>query len=253
MIPLLIDEVVAVAESVAVAVLPLGAVFLILQMTMLRLPRRQVSDILKGTAIAGVGLFLFLLGIGVGFLPYGRAVGEALGALDSMWLVVAIAGLLGFLVTWGEPAVRILADQVESASSGAIRGRMVLIAVCVGVAAWVGIGMLRITLGIPLLWLLVPAYLVVLVLVWLGDREFVAVAVDAGGVATGPLANSFLLALALGAATAVGADPVVQGFGFVALIAVAPIISVGLLGLLVRARTAERPPATPPSRRPLPE
>lgn len=234
MIALLIDEIVVTAGSVAVAVLPLGAVFLVLQIVLLKLPRRQVTDILKGTAIAGVGLFLFLVGIGIGFLPFGRAVGEALGTLDATWLAVAIGALLGFLVTWGEPAVRILANQVEDASNGSIRGSLVLTTVCVGVAAWVGLGMLRITFGIPLLWLLVPGYLVVLVLVWVCDSEFVAIAIDAGGVATGPLANSFLLALALGAASASGGDPVVQGFGFVALIAVAPIISVGVLGLLVR-------------------
>ena len=70
---------------------------------------------------------------------------------------------------------------------------------------------------------------------WFSDKDFVAIAVDAGGVATGPLANTFLLALALGTASSIGGqNPIVNGLGFVALIALAPITSLMVLGLLVR-------------------
>lgn len=233
-----IAEIEATALSVTIAIVPLVLLFLLVQVFLLKLPRQQVADILKGTAIAAVGLFLFLLGIGIGFLPFGRAVGEALGALGQIWLFVLAGLLLGLLTAWGEPAVRILADQVEQASSGAIRGPLVIYAVCIGVALWVGLGALRIAYEIPLLYFLVPGYLLVIGLMWLSDRDFVAIAVDAGGVATGPLANSFLLALALGASASMAdQDPVLHGFGFVALIALAPIISVMVLGLLVRSRT----------------
>jgi hypothetical protein len=237
----LIDEIAATTWSVATAVLPLAFLFLLFQFFLLKLPRRQVTDILKGTAIAAAGLFLFLVGIGIGFLPFGRAIGEALGRLDDLRLFVLIGLLLGFLTTWGEPAVRILAEQVENTSNGSIRGQIILYAICIGVAIWVGLGMLRIAYGIPLLYLLAPGYIVVVALMWLCDQDFVAIAVDAGGVATGPLANSFLLALALGASATMGdQNPIVHGFGFVALIALAPIMSVMLLGLLVRLKTRER-------------
>jgi hypothetical protein len=231
-------EIAATAWSVAVAVVPLAVLFLLFQIFLLKLPRGEVADILKGTAIAAVGLFLFLLGIGIGFLPFGRALGEALGALDQVWLFVVVGLLLGFFTTWGEPAVRILAEQVDEASAGSIRGTVVLYAICLGVAVWVGLGMLRIAYGIPLLYLLVPGYIFVIVLMWFSDGDFVAIAVDAGGVATGPLANTFLLALALGASASMGdQNPVIHGFGFVALIALAPIMSVMMLGLLVRPKT----------------
>lgn len=241
MIVTLIDEVVATFWNVTIAIAPLAALFLLFQVFLLRLPRREVADILKGTAIAAAGLFLFLLGIGIGFLPFGRVIGETLGAMENIWLFVLIGLLLGFLTTFGEPAVRILAEQVEDASNGSIRGPMVLYATCIGVAVWVGLGMLRIAFGIPLLYLLVPGYVCVIALMWLSDRDFIAIAVDAGGVATGPLANSFLLALALGASASTGnQNPVVHGFGLVALIALAPIISVLILGFLVRLKARER-------------
>jgi hypothetical protein len=233
-----IQEVAMTARGVTIAVTPLVLLFLVFQIFLLKLPLRQVADILTGTLIAAVGLFLFLVGVGVAFLPFGRALGAALGALDNHWLFVVIGVLLGFVTAWGEPSMRILANQVEDASNGSIRGALVLYAVCAGVALWVGIGVLRISFGIPLLYLLVPGYGLVIAFMWLSSKEFVAIAADAGGVATGPLANSFLLAVALGASASTGdQDPIRNGFGLVSLIALAPVMSVMLLGLLVKLNT----------------
>lgn len=229
------------AFSVALAVLPLAAFFMTFQLLFLRLPAQEVSRILTGTLVASVGLFLFLLGITIGFLPFGRAIGEALGSLSRQWLLVPFGLVLGFVTTWGEPAVRVLADQVEDASSGSIRRTVVLYAICLGVAVAVATGLLRVGYGVPLVWLLVPGYGLAIPLMWFSDRRFVSIAVDAGGVATGPLANSFLLALALGAASAMGQDPLLHGLGLVALIALAPILSVMLLGALVRRNAPKEP------------
>ena len=231
---LTLAEVVDLARSVTVAVLPLAALFVLFQVLFLRLPPREVTRILKGTLLASGGLFLFLMGIGIGFLPFGRAIGEAAGALPQKWLLAPFGLVLGFVTTWGEPAVRILADQIEETSTGSIRRSVVLWTVCAGVAIAVAFGMLRIAYGIPLLYLLVPGYVFVLGMLFVSERRFVAIAIDAGGVATGPLANTFLLALALGASEATGSqNPLVQGLGLVSLIALAPLVSVMLLGLVV--------------------
>ena len=230
----LLGEVGSTAWRVALAVLPLTALFMAFQLLFLRLPGREVSRILIGTLVASLGLFVFLLGVAIAFFPFGRALGEAVGSLSWTWLL-AFGVLLGFVTTWGEPAVRILADQVEEASAGSIRSAVVLYAVCVGVAVAVGLGMVRIGYGIPLLWFLVPGYGLVLVIMWFSGKAFVSIAVDAGGVATGPLANTFLLALAFGASSATAhPDPLVHGLGLVSLIAPAAIVAVMALGLLVR-------------------
>ncbi|HEX7122290.1 MAG TPA: DUF1538 domain-containing protein [Gemmatimonadaceae bacterium] len=230
-----LDQVGSVAWSVMMAVLPLAALFMILQIFVLGLPRRDVRNILMGTALGAAGLFLFLLGVTIGFLPFARTVGMALGSLPQKWLLLPAGFLLGFITTWGEPAVRILADQVEEASNGSIRRSLVLYAICIGVAVAGGVGLLRVAYEIPLLALLIPGYLLVLVVIWQSNRDFVAIAIDAGGVATGPLANTFLLALALGVSASMeDQDPIIHGLGLVALIALAPIISVMTLGLLLR-------------------
>lgn len=230
-----LEHVVTTAWSVVLAVLPLAVVFLVFQMLFLRIPTREVARILTGTVLAALGLFLFLLGVTIAFLPFGRVTGEALGTLSEAWLVVPIGILLGFVTTWGEPAVRILADQVEEASGGSIRQSVVIVAVCVGVALSVGLGLYRIDHELPLLYLLLPGYGLVLAAMWSSKPKFVAIAVDAGGVAAGPLANSFLLALAFGASSTMGGqDPLIHGLGLVALIALAPVLSLVALGMIVR-------------------
>lgn len=233
----LLDELRSAASSVATAVLPLAALFVLFQIFLLRLPHRDFRSILAGTLLSAAGLLLFLIGVGIGFLPVGRAIGEALGVLTHKWLLLPAGLFLGFVTTWSEPAVRILADQVEGASNGAIRRMLVLYTICIGVAVWVGLGMLRIGYGVPILYLLVPGYLLVMVIMWLSDRDFVGIAVDAGGVATGPLANTFLLAVALGTSASVGGqNPLVGGLGLVSLIGLAPVISLMALGVVIRRR-----------------
>jgi hypothetical protein len=238
----ILNEILGSARGVAIAVLPLAALFTLFQVLVLKLPRAELVRIVLGTALASLGLFLFLVGVGVGFLPMGRSIGEAAGALSRKWLLFPFGFLLGFVTTWGEPAVRVLADQVEEASAGSIPRKLVLHTVCFGVAVAVGLGMLRVAYSIPLVWLIVPAYGLVLVVMWFSDPDFVSIGIDAGGVATGPLANTFLLALALGAAAALGEDALRQGLGLVALIAVAPVVSVTALGLLFRRKRKEPHP-----------
>lgn len=234
----LLRQLIDTAHSVVVAVVPLLLVFLVFQALLLRLPRREVMRILRGTLVAALGLFLFLAGVSMAFLPFGALIGKAMAALPHPGLMLVVGLPLGFVTTWGEPAVRILASEVEDASGGSIRRSLVLTTICTGVAAAVGIGMLRRVMDIPVGYLLVPGYTLALLLMRFSDKAFVAVAADAGGVATGPLANSFLLALAIGMAAADGqADPLVDGLGLVALIALAPILCIMLLGLFVRHRT----------------
>lgn len=242
--PVLLDLLRSTARSVLFAVAPLAFLFLVFQALLLRLPRREVARILGGTLLAATGLLLFLVGVSLAFVPFGALIGRAIAALPHPALVLGIGLVLGFVTTWGEPAVRILAGEVEEASSGSIRRALVLVTICVGVALSVGVGLLRIVHDVPVGWILVPGYALALLLLRLSDRAFAAIAADAGGVATGPLANSFLLALALGVASASeGSDPLLHGLGLVALIALAPILSIMILGLLIRWRTGTGRPA----------
>lgn len=237
----MLEDIGATARGVAIALLPLAVLFLIFQVFLLNLPRAQVKAILVGASLSGIGLFLFLLGVNISFLPFGRIIGEALGAIDARWVLLPIGMALGFLTTWSEPSMRILAEQVEQASNGSTPSSLVMYTVCVGIAVWVGLGLLRIAYDIPLLYLLAPGYVFVLTIMWFCDKGFASIAVDASGVATGPMANTFLLALALGVSASVGGqDAGLEGLGLVSLIALAPVVSLMTLGAIIRRKAREQ-------------
>lgn len=232
---------VGTAWATVEAVIPLLTILALFQALFLKLPTSYIINLLKGILISTGGLILFLLGVQVGFLPYGQAIGEALGEFPYKWLAIPFGFLLGFITTWSEPALRILCNQVEAASAGVIRKRTVLYAICIGVAFFVTLGMARVVYSIPILYILIPGYALAILMLWFTRKDFIGVAIDAGGVAAGPVANTFLLGLGLGLASAAGSqNMVIYGLGLVALIALAPIISVMMLDIIMRIRIRYR-------------
>ncbi|MUM77162.1 DUF1538 domain-containing protein [Pseudodesulfovibrio sp. F-1] len=223
-----------VVAEVLQALTPLVLFFIFFQVRYLKLPTEYVLNMAKGLALCMAGLVLFLQGVQVGFMPVGTAMGEVLGAMDSTWPLIPIGFVLGLVATVAEPAVHILSQQVEKASSGSIKGKVILIALSLGVAVFVALGMAKIIYGVPIHHILIPGYLAALVMMRFCDPTFIAIAFDAGGVATGPMTVTFVLAVALGIASAMeGRDPILDGFGLIALVALAPILSVMALGMIV--------------------
>ena len=227
--------------SVIRSLLPLLVLFVIFQLVVLKLPRSYVLNLLKGSALAIVGLALFLQGVSTGFFPAGQSMGEILGTIRAQWLLVPFGLMMGFLATWGEPAVRILSNQIEEASGGSIQKNLVIYAISGGVAVFVALGMARMVYGIPLLRIIIPGYLLAVGLLAFSDRRVIAIAFDAGGVATGPLVVTFVLAIAVGIASAIeGRDPIVDGFGLISLVALAPILTIMVFGLILRLRLGRK-------------
>lgn len=223
--------------TVFISLIPLVVFFLIFQFLYLKLPAKRVLNLFKGIALALLGIAIFLHGVHVGFFPVGREMGEVLGGIDHGWVLIPFGFLMGFLATFGEPAVRVLCDQIEKTSIGSIRKSVVLYTICIGVALFVALGMARTLYGIPLMFIIVPGYILAIALLLPSDKTTVSIAFDAGGVATGPMAVTFLLAITVGIASAMeGRDPVADGFGLIALIALAPILSIMILGIIVRIK-----------------
>jgi hypothetical protein len=109
----------------------------------------------------------------------------------------------------------------------------------IGVAFSVGLAMLRIILNIPILYFLVPGYLIALVLTFLVPDMFTAIAFDSGGVASGAMTASFLMPFALGVCSSVGTNVATQGFGVVAMVAMTPLITIQILGLIFKIKSAK--------------
>ena len=127
--------------------------------------------------------------------------------------------------------------QVEEVTDGAISAKDMGTALSAGVSISVGLAMVRVLTGISILWFLVPGYVFAIGISFVVPKLFTAIAFDAGGVASGPMTATFLLPLAQGACVAVGGNIVTDAFGVVAMVAMTPLITVQLMGLVAQLRT----------------
>lgn len=217
--------------EVALALAPIAAVFFLFELITKRFKKHQLIRIISGFIYTYIGLVLFLCGVNVGFMPVGSQLGSQLASSGNLkWLLIPVGMLVGYFIVAAEPAVHVLKDQVEEVSKGAISKRSMGISLSVGVAASVGISMLRILTGISLLWFLIPGYIIALGMSFFVSQMFTAVAFDAGGVASGPMTATFLMPLALGACTALGGNVMTDAFGIVAMVAMTPLLTIQILG-----------------------
>ncbi len=221
--------------EVSMALIPLLLFFMFFQFFMLKLPWKRVKGILIGILFSVAGLSLFLQGVYVGFLPVGTEIGDIVGEWENQWILIPVGFLLGFVATFAEPAVRVLNLEVDKVTSGYIPSSLMLYTLSIGVAISIALAMARIIYGIPLWYFIGPGYFLALTLALFSTETFTSIAFDAGGVATGPMTVTFILAIALGfSETLEGRDPLLDGFGMIALVALAPILSVLVLGLIFK-------------------
>ncbi len=227
-----VEELPDYIAEVAIAILPIVAMFALFQLLFRRFRAHQVGRIVVGLIYTYVGLVLFLVGVNVGFMPAGATIGATIAAGSLKWLLVPIGAIVGYFIVRAEPAVQVLARQVEELSNGAIRQKAINLSLSVGIALSVALAMLRIITGISILWFLIPGYAIALALTFFVPQMFTGVAFDSGGVASGPMTTTFLLPLAMGACEAVGGNVLTDAFGIVALVAMMPLCTIQLLGLI---------------------
>ena len=229
--------------EMAAALLPIVAIFLIFQLCLLRLHGRPLAKILIGIVYTYIGLVLFLTGVNVGFSTLGAELGAALAASGAQWLLIPLSMLLGWFIISAEPAVGVLEKQIEQVSAGAIPGKAIKLSLSVAIALAMGLAMLRVVTGISIMWFLVPGYVVALGLSFFVPDIYTAIAFDSGGVASGPMTATFMLQFMMGASIALGGNVLSDAFGVVAMVAMMPLLSIQVVGVLFekRAKRVETP------------
>lgn len=228
------------AKEVAVAVGPIVIFFLIFRLLSGGRGSKGLGKILVGVAYTYVGLILFLTGVNVGFMPVGNYLGKELASSAWKWIIVPLGMIMGYFIVSAEPAVHVLTKQVEDETSGTVPGKALSLSLSIGVAASVGISMIRVLTGISLLWIVIPGYAIALILTFFVPDIFTSIAFDSGGVASGPMTATFLLPFAVGACSAVGGNVVTDAFGLVALVALTPLIAIQILGLIYKSKYNKR-------------
>jgi hypothetical protein len=225
-----------------VSLLPLTVALLVLQKTLFKLEHKQFVRLVKGFMYAFIGLTIFLVGVNGGFMEVSSELGLRLASLDNkLWLVLT-AFFLGFFTILAEPAVFVLTHQIEDVTSGYVKRKAVGIALSIGVGFAVMMATIRILTPSMELWhVLLPGYIAAISMMYFVPTLFVGIAFDAGGVATGPMTATFILAFVQGAASAFeGANLLRDGFGMIALVAMAPILTLQVLGFIFQARSKKQ-------------
>ena len=233
------------AREVLLSLVPILWVFLIFQWLTHRYHGLQIKRIIVGFGYTYIGLVLFLCGANVGFAPVGAYLGKELAGLSLRWILVPVGALIGYYIVKAEPAIQVLNHQVEAVTNGAISVKMMNRCMQIGVAASVGLAMLRVLTGISIQWFVVPGYIIALVLSRLVPDIFIGIAFDSGGVASGPMTSTFLLPLSIGVCEALGGNLMTDAFGVVALVALTPLIAIQLMGLVYKLKTAKRTQTVP--------
>ena len=233
--------------EVASALAPIFVFFLVFQFAALHLAKPQLARIMVGIVYTYVGLVLFLTGVNVGFSSLGYVLGGQMVAQGMGFLLVPLAILMGWFIINAEPAVHVLNKQVEDLTSGAISARAMGLSLCIAVATANGLAMLRVLTGLPILWILIPGYLIALALTFVVPPIFTAIAFDSGGVSSGPMTATFMLPFAMGACNVLGGNIMTDAFGLVALVAMMPLITVQVMGAIyvIKLRRSVAPAAQP--------
>ena len=228
----LIQYIVMYIKEIAIALAPIVIMFIVFQIFFLKIPKKPLIRIFISIGYTFIGLVLFLVGVNYGFSSVGTYIGNKVASLDYNWILVPLGMIMGLLTILAEPAVYVLNKQVEEISSGLITKKSLTLSLCLGVSIAVGLAMLRIVLDIPIMYILFPGYLIALLMTFFTPKLFTAIAFDSGGVASGPMAATFILPFAIGACSTIGNSIVLDAFGLVAFIALTPLISIQILGLI---------------------
>lgn len=229
------------------AILPLVLFLFFILMVILREKLSRPAEMLLGIGLTIIGMCIFNIGLTYGLSMLGSSAGslvpaafmEVAGAGGSplyvfqvgLILALVFAWVLGFGATMAEPALNALGVTAEQLTNGFFRKRALIMAVSFGVAFGITAGVTKLIFDLPLVWLVVPPYLLAIFLTAISSEELVNVAWDSAGVTTGPITVPLVLAMGLGLGNATDA---VEGFGILCLASIGPIISVLLTGQWAR-------------------
>lgn len=227
------------AGEVFISLVPIAAVFAVFQLITRRYNKRDIKRITVGMIYTYVGLVLFLCGVNVGFAQVGAFLGRKLASLAYNWVIIPIGMIIGYYIVKAEPAIQVLNRQVEDVTDGAISVKSMNRSMSIGVAISIGLAMLRVLVGIPIYWIVIPGYVIALVMSRFVPKIFVGIAFDSGGVASGPMTSTFLLPLSIGTCQAVGGNLMTDAFGVVALVALTPLIAIQIMGLVYKFKTLQ--------------
>ncbi len=225
--------------------LPIFLVIVFFQVAVLHQPLPNVGELLFGVLFVVLGLTFFIHGLEQGLFPIGESMATAFVRKGSLFWLILFAFCLGFGTTVAEPAlIAIAAEAAVIASDGAMiepgdnareayaNGLRYTVALSVGLA--IVLGVIRILKGWPIQWFIICGYVLVIIMTSFAPKEIIGIAYDSGGVTTSTITVPLVTALGVGLASSIrGRNPMIDGFGLIALASLTPMIFVMAYGMMI--------------------
>ncbi len=223
---------------------PIALVITFFQLFILQQPIPNMGEMITGSILVVVGLTFFVYGLEMGLFPIGESMAFAFAHKGSVFWLLCFAFCLGFGTTVAEPALIAVSQKAAkiAAQGGVIettelaikqyaQGLKFTVAFSVGIAAVIGV--LRILKGWPIQWIIIGGYVLVVAMSIIAPEEIIGIAYDSGGVTTSTITVPLMTALGIGLASSIkGRNPMLDGFGLIALASLTPIIFVMAYGML---------------------
>lgn len=214
--------------------MPIVAVVAFFQLAILQQVPDNIASMALGLLIVAVGVALFLQGLELSIFPVGKSLSNQFAKKGSLSILLSFGFAMGFSAVIAEPALIAVAEQAQSISEGRIDALTLRVLVALSVGLVVALGLFRIIFGYPLHWFMIAGYLLVVTITWFAPEEIVGLAYDSGGVTTNVVTVPLIAALGIGLAASIrGRNPLIDGFGLVALAVMVPMITVQGYGMLV--------------------
>ena len=226
-------------KETAVSVLPIMGIVLVLGIFILHLEAVLLSRFVIGGLLLIVGLTIFLLGVDLGIQPLGERSGAALTKKSSLSLLLSVAFVIGFVVTAAEPDIQVFGDQVKGIFPFVNKSTMTFV-IATGVGLYIMIGLLRTVLNLSIKLTFLIAYSLLFALAMFAPNAFIGIAFDSGGAVSGPMTSSFLLPLMIGICYQVGGNVLTDAFGLVALVALSPLLTIQILGIIYNIKSKKQ-------------
>lgn len=224
------------------ASLPLGVIIVI---CFCIAPLSSFADYFKiiiGYVCVVLGQSMFLVGLETSILPIGKMVGGSFARYNKLAFVLSFGFIFGLLATVAEPALSVLAKQINSIMP-LVNSTLFIWITGTGIGIGVAIALWRIVKNINIKWVFAILYSLVFALVIFSPNEFIALAFDGSGATTGDVSVPFILALGLGiSATASKSKTNDDSLGIIGIASVGPIIAVLIYGIIIKATNGELPP-----------
>ena len=217
------------------SVFPVTAIVCLLNLTpLVHFTALEIVVFIVSAVFLILGIGLFSLGSDLAMSPMGEHAGSGLTKSKKLLLLISVCFLMGLLITVAEPDLTVLANQVKDV----INGTLLIVAVGVGVGAFLVLSVLKMVFHKPLSSMLLYFYMILFALATFvmasGNGDFLPLAFDSGGVTTGPITVPFIMALGVGIAATIGGKDVGENsFGLIAMCSIGPILAVMLLGATI--------------------